>query len=359
MKTALMPMVERTIRSNRVLLNVTGKATAMMRKLSLKPYVPLRRSREFVAAGALSSLHAVRTSIFREKGEGNIPTIVIAGFVPDATEVIEFQRPLLKEFGSIYYLNYSRNGFSLPLFFAQLADLIDDLNRRGERPVLFGVSFGGGLIAKFMREAFPKEKLQIRGISLVSPVLCKDDLVRPDGDRSGGVRMLESNLRRILQARSDDKSGIERQIERARRGFVGLFEAGAVNRRLTSRHLAIRKKIFDVLERTPAIGGYERVLALQSFPEPDDRPLFGGPVLTLLAEAEDNLLVPTSPTLALCGDRQRFSRLFPHGVCRRVSSGTDGDQVAHASLIFHHQHYNPHLSSWYNRLTAPKLFAVV
>lgn len=359
MKAVLRPMVEQTIRTNRLLLNVTGKATAMMRKLSLKPYVPTRRLREFAVGSSLPSLHGVRTSIFREKGEGAIPTIVVAGFVPDATEVMEFQRPLLKEFGSVYYLNYARTGFSLPLFFAQLADLIDDLNRRGERPVLFGVSFGAGLIAKFMREAFPLEKLQVRGISLISPVLCKDDLVRPDGDRSGGVRMLESNLRRILQARVDDKSGIERQIERARRGFVGLFEAGAGNRRLTGRHLAIRKKIFDVLEQTPAIGGYERVLALQSFPEPDDRPLFSGPVLTLLAESEENLLVPSSPTLALCGDWKRFSSLFPGGICRRVSSGEDDDRVAHASLIFHHQHFNPLLSSWYNKLTSPKLFAVI
>lgn len=359
MKAALMPLVERTIRRNQVVLKVAGKATAMLRNLSLKPYAPKRRTREFAAAHGLPSLHAVRTSIFREKGEGTIPTIVIAGFVPDATEVIEFQRPLLKEFGTIYYLNYPRTGFSISLFFAQLADLVEEINRQGERPVLFGVSFGAGLIVKFMREAFPHEKLQIRGISLVSPVLCKGDLVRSGEEKGGGVRMLESNLRRILQARADDKSGIERQIERARRGFVGLFEAGADNRQLSGRHLAIRKKIFDVLEKTPAIGGYERVLALQSFQEPGEGPLFGGPVLTLLAEAEENLLVPTSPTLALCRDRERFNRLFPHGICRRVSSDTDNDPVAHASLIFHQQHYNPLLASWYNRLTAPKLFAAI
>jgi len=149
MKAALMPLVERTIRRNRVVLKVAGKATAMLRNLSLKPYAPKRRTREFAAAHGLPSLHAVRTSIFREKGEGTIPTIVIAGFVPDATEVIEFQRPLLKEFGTIYYLNYPRTGFSLSLFFAQLADLVEEINRQGERPVLFGHSDGGSIALLF------------------------------------------------------------------------------------------------------------------------------------------------------------------------------------------------------------------
>jgi pimeloyl-ACP methyl ester carboxylesterase len=141
--------------------------------------------------------------LYRERGAGNQPTIVIGGFVPDATEVVEFQRPLLKQSGALYYLNYPREGFHLPLFQAQLADLVESLNLRGERPVLLGVSFGAGLVAGFLRDVLPLDGLAIRGALFVSPVFCAEDLVRPDRERTGGVRMLESNLRRILSARHD------------------------------------------------------------------------------------------------------------------------------------------------------------
>ncbi len=359
MTTATLSFVERSITAHPVLLKASGKAVAMLRHLSLKQYQPKLRRREFSALQASESIHAVRSSIYRERGNGGMPTIVVGGFVPDATEVVEFQRPLLKEFGSIYYINYPRNGFSEALFFAQLADLIEDINHQGERPVLFGISFGSGLIARFIRTSSTAVTAGIRGLALVSPVLCTEDLVRPAGERSGGVRMLESNLRRILGARSSDSSEIERQIERARRCFSGLFGIGAENRRLGGRHLAIKKKIMDTIEKTPFLGGYERVLALQSFTLPETGCLFSGPALVLLAETEENLLVPTSPTLALCRDSNRFLGLFPKGRCCRVSSGNAADPVAHASLIFHHEQYNGHLSSWYSRLLGPKMFAAI
>ena len=47
----------------------------------------------------------MRSLIFREKGAGNAPTIVLGGFVPDATETVEFQRKILQQHGSIYYVN--------------------------------------------------------------------------------------------------------------------------------------------------------------------------------------------------------------------------------------------------------------
>jgi len=83
-----------------------------------------------------------------------------------------------------------------------------------------------------------------------------------------------------------------------------LFFFGAGNRTLTSRHLSIRRKIMAVLETTTTRGAFERIVALNRFPEPDlARPVFSGPALTLLDESEDNMLVPTSPSLALLRNR--------------------------------------------------------
>lgn len=360
MHRSVLPFVRKNLGKHPAMIGVASAATGWMRQISIKPFNPDKRRREFELKDNVESLHACRTQIFKEKGAGDLPTIVVGGFVPDATELVEFQRSLFREYGSVYYLNYPRHGFSSEMFFAQLADLIEYLNGRQQRPVLFGVSFGCGLIASFLKSSAGDPALKVRGVVLASPVLCTEDLIRPEGEKTGGVRMLESNLKRILKSASDGMEGVERQIERARRCFQALFETGAANRELTGRHLSIRKKIMHVIENTPADGGYQRVLALKNLLVPNAAvPIFEGPALALLAEAEENLLVPTSPTLSLLRNPETRKRLFPRGTLWHVISPVAGDSVAHASLIFHHHCYNPLISSWYAKLQAPRLFAVV
>jgi len=341
--------------------SVATTATGFIRQMAMKPFAPRTRRREFLLKDRIASMHAVRNHIFKEKGTGDIPTIVIGGFVPDATEAVEFQRPLFKSYGSIYYVNFSRTGFSLEMFFAQLADLIEDINSRGKKPVIFSISFGCGLVNAFLASPTNAPSLQIGGVLMASPVLCTDDLVREEREKgSGGVRMLESNLKRILKLDGGIEEDVARQIDRARRCFQSLFEAGAENRPLNRRHLSIKKRIMDVVEKTPAIGGYQRVLAMKEFAPPTvERPIFAGPSLALLAESEEDILVPASPTLKLLKDPDSRSRLFPRGKVRTVASRTPGDGVAHASLIFHHHCYNPLIEAWYDQLLAPRLFAVI
>jgi len=362
MKSArVIPLMRKTVRTHPTLVSVATAASGLIRQIAIKPYTPRKRQRELLLKDHVSSLHAVRSHIFKEKGSGDIPTIVIGGFVPDATEVVEFQRPLLKTYGSIYYMNYPRNGFSSKMFHAQLADLIEDINQRGKKPVIFSVSFGCGLVAQFLRHEGVRETLRVRGIIMASPVLCTEDLVRPEGERGGGVRMLESNLKRIFKAHPENAEEVSRQIERARRCFQSLFEAGAENRVLTSRHLSIRKKIMEVVKKTPSTGGYERALAMREFPSPGEAtlPIFTGPALALLAEMEENLLVATSPTLAALKNPLTRGTLFPHGKVKYITSPVKDDAVAHASLIFHHHCYNPAIQAWYDKLQQPVLFAVV
>jgi pimeloyl-ACP methyl ester carboxylesterase len=359
MHRSVLPFVRKTLVGHPALLGAASAASGLLRQMSIAPFTPRKRTREFLLKDSVASLHACRALIFKEKGAGSIPTVVVGGFVPDATEQVEFQRSLFREYGSIYYLNYPRHGFSSEMFFAQLADLIEDLNNRDQRPILFGVSFGCGLLARFLQQEGVSEFLRIRGVVMTSPVLCTEDLIRPEHDKSGGVRMLESNLRRIIKAGPDGGEVLGRQIERARRCFQALFETGAQNRVLSSRHLSIKKKIMQVIETTPAAGGYQRVLALEQFTRPDGtRPIFTGPALTLLAEDEENLLVPSSPTLAMLNHPNQKNALFPRGFFRKVISLTPGDAVAHASLIFHHHCYNPIIRVWYDNLR-PQLIAAV
>lgn len=342
------------------LLTVATATTGLLRSMSIKPYTPRHRPAELALRDRFHSLHAVRCQLYKEKGIGQHPTIVVGGFVPDATEALEFQRPLLRQHGSIYYLNFPRNGFSQQLFCAQLSDLISDLASQGRRPVLLGVSFGAGLLVQYLRQASEAIHGMLRGLLLISPVLCTDDLVRPKGERSGGVRMLESNLRKILEVDPSDQDSLHKQVERARRCFYALFESGADNRPLSSRHLAIRRRIFGVLEHTSALGGYQRVLALRDFAPPRSAAsIFDGPTMLLAAEDEASILVPGSPTLALLQDRQSFRQLFPNASSRVVSSNDRSDPVPHASLIFHQHCYNPLLEHWLERLHRQPLWAAV
>ncbi len=334
-------------------------AAGFMRSISIKRFSPASRRHELEVIGQNPDSYRTRCQIFREKGAGQAPTIVLGGFVPDATETVEFQRKLLRKHGSVYFVNYSRNGFCLDMFNAQLSDLIEHLARKGQKPLIMAVSFGCGLLSNYLQQAGQDLQGSIRGLVLASPVITTDDLIRPAAQKREGVRILESNLKKIVAADPANEADIARQIERSRRCFQALFNAGAGNRTLRVRHLAIRKKIFDVIEYTTARGGFERVTALRHLSFPSlSRQLFTAPVLVLLAENEADILVPHSPTLKLFSAASLYRRVFPFCLVTTVTSGND-DGVAHASLIFHHEAYNTLLAGWYDQTLSPRLQAAV
>jgi len=134
-------LLEKTAR-HPALLTVATATAGLLRNMSIKSYTPRHRPAELALRGSYHSLHAVRCQLYKEKGIGQHPTIVVGGFVPDATEALEFQRPLLRQHGSIYYLNFPRNGFSHELFCAQLSDLIVDLSNQGRGRRCWGSASG-------------------------------------------------------------------------------------------------------------------------------------------------------------------------------------------------------------------------
>jgi pimeloyl-ACP methyl ester carboxylesterase len=344
------------VKDIRPVVSAFTAAAGFMRGIAIKRFAPAKRRREFAVLERNQNSHPARCQLFREKGAGTVPTIILGGFVPDATETVEFQRQLLRQHGPIYYMNYSRNGFCPEMFAAQLADLIEHLARKGQKPLIMGVSFGCGLLANFLRHADEWLHEAIRGLILVSPVITTDDLIRLADHKRDGVRILESNLKKIVAADPADEKDIAKHIERSRRCFQALFNAGAENRTLGVRHLAIRKKINDVIEYTTARGGFERVAALRDFSFPALAcTLFPGPVLVLLAENESDILVSSSPTLQLFDDPALYTRIFPTCRVKTVKSQVVGDRVAHASLIFHHEAYNALLDNWYDKLLYPRL----
>ena len=331
-------------------------AAGVIRSMAIKRYTPPIRKRELELLRLNPESHPTRCTLYRERGNGSIPTIVVGGFVPDATETVEFQRELLRQYGSIYYLNYSRTAFSRDMFAAQLLDLVDSLERKRQKPVIFSVSFGCGLVMDIINRIRPELRERIGGLALVSPVLRSDDLIRPEGRKQGGVRILEHNLKKILDADHSDKENIARLIERSRRCFQALFTGGAENRVLSMRHLAIKKRVFNVISGTSAMGGFERVMAFRDLgTATPDGVLFDGPMLTLLAEREEDMLTLASPTLRLFRDTDGARGLFPRCQICTVHSHDPNDGVPHASLIFHHQAYRGPIRDWYEKLASTPL----
>lgn len=296
--------------------------------------------------------NGAQSQIFRQAGGGRTPTIVIAGFLPDATESIEYQRDLLARYGDIYYVNYPRDRFCTEALFTQVCALIRHLNARGERPVLFSICFGSGLVAKLLQERIVRPSESgggIGGVVMVSPVLCAADMVRLDGDGTGPAPMRERAARMFFL--TDRHDGIEREVARARRVFGSLFRRERATRLLSDRNAVIIAKVLAAVHEITVTGYYERALAMKALTwPPASAPIYSGPALVLFAEDEDGVFVPTSPTLAALRTPSAAARFFPSAAIHEVASADEDDPVVHGSIVVHHRYFNPFITAWYDRL---------
>jgi pimeloyl-ACP methyl ester carboxylesterase len=309
--------------------------------------------------GAGAGLHQLAT-IFRERGRGRVPTIVLGGFVPDSTEQVFLLRRFFLRSGDLYYVNYARAGFSVDLQCAQLSDLVADLARRGEAPVVFGVSFGGGLALEWLRRArLAGTAPALGGVVLISPVACVDDLLAPGSAKP--ATLLGRAVKPYLGADPADEKG----IEKSRAIFARMFEAGAQNKMalrllMTQPELTrLREAVMATIRQITADGARERVGALRAMPAPPDYfsptllPLTDAPTLVLFAECEEAVIDGGSPTRFALERAHRA--YFPQSRVERVAAPPGAAPVQHASLIFHVFEFLQHLGGFYAKLRNTKL----
>ena len=297
-----------------------------------------------------------QSQIYRQAGAGGTPTIVIAGFLPDATESIEYQRDLVARYGDVYYINYPRDRFCTRALFAQVGGLIRHLNARGERPVLFSICFGAGLVVKLLceraaaaRDGGGAPALGLAGVVMVSPVLCAADMVRLDAGAAGPAPMRERAARMFFLG--DDHGDLEREVARARRAFGSLFRRERAMRLLNDRNGVIIARVLAAVHEITVTGYYERALALRALRWPPARaPIFSGPTLVLFAEDEDGVFVPSSPTLAALRTPAVATEFFPAAAVHEVASADANDPVVHGSIVVHHRYFNPFITAWYDRI---------
>jgi hypothetical protein len=331
-----------------VLLRTTGYS---LRPPNPRPYAAgvTTRQEALLSSGA-AGLHQ-RADLLCEERPGGLPTIVVGGFVPDATEAAYLLRRTLLRHGSVYYVNYPRRGFSADLIVAQLADLTAELAARGGRPpVVLAISFGAGLVLEWLRRtAAAGESPALAGVVLVSPVACVEDLLDPAAPKPTTL------LGRALKPYLDVSRPLDHSVvEKSRALFLKMFEAGAQNKVALQQLLApaetrrLRDRVLGAINAVDARGATERVRALHTLPAPGaPRILHRAPTLILYAEKENAVLCATSPTTReLTG---RPAAWFPAGSTQTVRN-TPENPVQHASLIFHSPSFSPLLAAFYRSL---------
>jgi len=342
---ALARLSQQTAAPFHALLRTTGYKLRPPRALEHPPRVTTRQA-PLLASGLVGP--QARAQVCVEERGGALPTIVVGGFVPDATEAFYLLRGGLLRHGSVFYFNYPRRGFSTDLFLAQLEDLIAEIaTLRGQRPALIAVSFGAGLVLELLRRAAARgEALPLAGLTLVSPVACTADLI--DVRAPKPTTLLGRVLLPYLRGGGAPDGAI---VEKSRSVFLRMFESGAQNQsalrflltRTETRRL--RAAVVGSINAIDAAGAFERVRALSLFPEPGEpRVLFAGPALVLYAEKESAVLQENAPTWREFSQRTRA--WLPEGRCVVVTNHAD-HPVQHASLIFHSRNFEPHLARLY------------
>lgn len=335
----------------RTLWRSTGYKLRPPRPLPHQPRITHRRDALLATGRARPDQQA---EILCELRPGRLPTIIVGGFVPDATEALYLQRGMLLRQGSVFYINYPVDGFSLPLLFAQLEDLTEELALdRGSAPVLIGVSFGCGVLLEWMRHLRRCDApLQARGLVFVSPVTCPGDIVEPGEARPS--TLLGRALRPFMEEQG--RRADQRHIEKCRSLLLRMFESGAQNRRsirmvmTPGELLHVRHRVMTTLRTITLRGAIERVAALTAMEAPVGyytqllAPLCEAPVLVLFAEKETSVLTDSAPTLAVLGVHPQS--LFPTARVRTVINHR-GSPVQHASMLFHCFNFAPHLSGFY------------
>jgi alpha-beta hydrolase superfamily lysophospholipase len=342
----------------RTLIRTTGYKLRPPRPV---PHTPrIRTAQTAVLASGSAGLHQLAT-VLCEQRKGSVPTIVLGGFVPDATEQVFLLRGALLARGSVYYLNYPRAGFSADLFFAQLDDLVAELATLHDTPpVIFSVSFGSSLVLEWLRRTRAAGRhATIAGALFVSPIGCIEDLLDPTAVKP--ATLLGRAVKPYLDSPDGDVD--PRQIEKTRTIFNRMFGAGAHNKAALTALMTpgelrqLHGAVMDTIARVDARGACERMAALRSFVSPAAYfsprllPLTTAPALILFAEAEDAVIEANSPTRFAFATAHRA--YFPDGQCHTLAN-PGGTPVQHASLIFHSANFLPPVTRFYRGLKARK-----
>ena len=108
-------------------------------------------------------------------GRGEHHAFLLPGLVPDGRETFLRQQSLFRAFGEVTTVTWPYDSFDLDRVIERIAARIRAAAAAGQRPLLVGVSVGGGIALELLQRT-RSQPLPLAGIILVSPLTCADDL---------------------------------------------------------------------------------------------------------------------------------------------------------------------------------------
>ena len=295
----------------------------------------------------------------RHSGRGPLHAICLPGLVPDGPETFLRQRVLLASFGTIDVVTYPYSTFDLDSLLSTVAERIRAAADAGAKPVLIGVSVGGGLTLELLRRIrVAGQTLPLAGVILISPLTCTRDL----------APLLQRYLDPIITPAPGTTPG--EAIERARTFFRQLAgrSAGDTVRIgwqalltptgwVARKEAAIRARIEATLDAIPVTGALDRVQAMVRLGGLDGRVLSEAPTLVLWGSRERHTRRMDGPGTSILCRPDLACRVFPEVEVQWVY-GPGGEDVPHASLLKHAHAFNPHLKRHLKRLAGQRFPAL-
>lgn len=293
----------------------------------------------------------------RSPGKGPFHLILLPGMVPDGPETFLRQAAVLRRHGSTAVVTYPYEDFQLDAVVTAVEDEIANTVIAGRRPVLVGVSVGGGFALEVLRRARAAGRtLPLAAVLLISPFTCADDLsplLRRLYDGIVGEHDPEAALERgrtFFKTLAGRAATAKAAVGRLRSLFQLLTPQGLAE--LGERR--IRARIEKTLNAIPAQGAIARTIALGQLPgiaggPRGQGPLCSAPTLILWGSKERHTLDMDGPGTSLLCRPDLAYRLFNDCEVHWVY-GDDGDEVPHASLIKHHQPFNRLLNGFLGRI---------
>ncbi|CAM2005246.1 hypothetical protein [Acanthopleuribacter pedis] len=306
-------------------------------------------------------------AIYKEKHYRmrNNPALLFPGFVPDGNEAFYLLRKAFLKYGSAYYINYPARRFHKEVVFHQILDLILDINNRkikhvGKKgsPFLIGTSFGCSVIVNFLRwlnETGNIDRVQIRGVALISPVLCLDDVV--DSATKRQKTLVGRAISNLVGIDPNDPEAVAQAMKKARAIFQKMFVSGRDFLNFTSKDLipvfSIEDEVLAIFEQDIGSdsGYFHRYLDLKDLEPLTNSYLSNVPTMVLFAEGEGDVMAPNSPTLKSFSDINTLKTIFPDGKVEFVYSKDPSRKVTHSDLIFQAERFIEHLDPWLEGLT--------
>ncbi len=299
--------------------------------------------------------------MLRHPGGKPFHFICLPGLVPDGPETYARQLRLLRGRGSVAIVTYPYESFDLDAVIAGVREEIERAQSAGLAPVLVGLSVGGGIVIEMLRRGIDAGKpLPLRGLILISPMTCLDDLssmlsrlvlpIITESRKEGGTPYLALERGRqlfktLVTKATEQHDGIRDSLRWL--GPLGLITpqgyAAWTERRLSTR-------IQRTLERLPPEGSVQRVVALTNL-----RGLVGfkgvlceAPTLILWGSKERQTLDMDGPGTARLCRPDLACKILPKLEVQWVYD-REGGEVPHASLLKHAAAFNVHLARWLAR----------